>query len=96
LLLAVGCLQEQAGEKLDRLGLLSRAEAGKPRAAEPKFGIAQNNLLQRMNGAGPQTREGAPGANIPLYKRQGPKRPRNGHQDSVSTLAKGRPWLNHA
>ena len=40
-----GGIQEQAGEKLDRLGLLPARQASKPRTAEPKI-LVQNNLLE--------------------------------------------------
>ena len=40
-----GGVQEQTGEKLDRLGLLHTRQASKPRTAEPTIVIVQNNLL---------------------------------------------------
>lgn len=67
-LLVAGSLQEQAGEKLDRLGLLSAAEAGKPRAAEPKLGIAQNNLPhEKRRRPDAAAMDGAASAKSPLY-----------------------------
>ena len=62
-----GGLQEQAGEKLDRLGLLVRAQAGKPGTAEPNLGIAQNDLLQMESAPGREHPTRAAGAKkIPL------------------------------
>jgi hypothetical protein len=47
-LLQAGSVKEQAGEKLDRLGLLLTRQASKPRAAEPKH-IAQNKPPSQGN-----------------------------------------------
>jgi hypothetical protein len=46
--LAAGGVEEQAGETLDRLGLLPAREASKPRAAEPKL-VVQNETSLRSN-----------------------------------------------
>jgi hypothetical protein len=46
--LTAGGVEEQAGEKLDRLGLLPAREASKPRAAEPKL-VVQNETSLRSN-----------------------------------------------
>lgn len=48
-----GGAQEQAGEELDRLGLLHAGEASKPRTVEPEL-VFQNNppSIERRGGAG--------------------------------------------
>ncbi|HTP25995.1 MAG TPA: hypothetical protein VMK12_10090 [Anaeromyxobacteraceae bacterium] len=48
LFLEAGGIEEQAGEKLDRLGLLPAREANKPRTAEPKL-LVQNTPPLRSN-----------------------------------------------
>jgi DNA-binding transcriptional ArsR family regulator len=76
--LAAGSIQEQPGEKLDRLGLLPRREAGKPRTAEPKLGIAQNNLptKKKRQPMAAAEHEGA-GAEKSLYIDKGRNAPRS-------------------
>ena len=98
--LELGGVEEQAGEKLDRLGLLPTGEADKPRTAEPtvlvqkRASFRSNERRSRSPRQGAQRHAGSGRRkNLPTYK--GPKQPQIGQTPAKSaTPAKRRRRAN--